>query len=195
MTPRRSDRFGIIHRAGRMPPLSAFSLLELILVIALMGVLSGVTVPILRNSVDSHRMSMAASTMAEAVRYTRSTCISKSLRGRLVIETDPPNVHLELEEDPLNAPGTFTEARLPFRMQGILGREVRSIAIQEKTPTGFEEAQNISFFPDGRCTDAFLYLRGNNARCYTIAVVGISGQVMVFDRETTSYYESEQLGL
>lgn len=171
-----------------------FSMMELLMVIALMGMLVGVTVPIFRGTVEGQRLPMVAGTLAETIRYARSTCVTRAARGRLVIAAEARTMHLEVEENPLDAPGSYTTLQLPYRMRDVLGKGILNIQIKQRTPKGLETAEQIDFMPDGRCTDTFVYLYGANDRIYTVSVVGISGQVMVFDHQTESYYESKDLG-
>lgn len=168
-----------------------FTLLELLLVLALMGILTGVTIPIFRGTQQSHRFRTSVSTLSEAVRYARSTCITRAARGRLALKSDPLDLYLELEENPLEAAGTFVPTRLPYRMRDVLRRGVKKMVVREKTPSGLEETDGIRFYADGRCSDSFIYLLGPDEEVYTIAVVGITGQVMIFDHATESYYDTQ----
>ncbi len=186
---------GAIDRKGRFssPGMfrAGFTLMELLLVIALIAVLAGVTVPVFRYTAQGFRIRSTASTLAETIRYARSTSVTRSVRGKLQFVSQPPAMALEMEDDPLQAPGTYNEIQLPHRMQDVLGKGIKHVDVKEKTATGFEETDTIEFFPDGRCTDTFLYLYGEDDSVHTVAVVGISGQVMLFEGEVDSYYGQE----
>lgn len=175
----------------------AFSLLELILVLTIMGVLSAAVAPTMRRFLEAQRLPDAANILSSTIRYCRSTAIHGSVRTRLVFDTETGRIRLETESSPLEQPGHFEELPPPSPLQDILDRNVSEIQMKQMTSLGPRDVDRVEFFPDGsvigpqgRITDTFIYLRGEDEQeVYTVAIIGITGQVLVMDYEASTFYE------
>lgn len=174
-----------------------FTLIELILVLTIMGVLSAAIAPRLRGFLVSQKLPHAAKIFSSSIRYCRSTAVHRSVRTRLVFDTETGRIRMEAEASPLTEPGVFAQIPQPSPLQDILEESVSEIQMKQMTITGPEDVEQLQFLPggtvlgpEGRVTDTFIYLKGDDeSEVYTIAVVGITGQVLVMDHEASTFYD------
>lgn len=136
---------------------AGFTLLEMLVVIAILGLVTGLAVPLLDRPFDSIRLQTAASELLGALRATRSAAILRGAETVLTIDVDrrtfgSPAIPFRTLPAEMTAKLTFASIERPARSQG-----------------GFR------FFPDGSSTggDVTLSLRGRAAR---ICVDWLTGQ-------------------
>ncbi|HPA44935.1 MAG TPA: prepilin-type N-terminal cleavage/methylation domain-containing protein [bacterium] len=174
-----------------------FTLVELILVLTIMGLLSTTIAPVMKNLLQAQRLPNAATMLASSIRYCRSTAVHRSALTRLIFDTELGQLRIETESSPLTQPGVFEEVPLPIGLQKELEECVSEIQIKQMAQYGTEDVEQLEFQPDGvivgptgTISDTFIYLKGENeSEVYTIAVVGITGQVLVMDHEASTFYD------
>lgn len=106
-----------------------------------------------------------------------------------VTVTSIQGVLFTVETDPLNMPGQFFPEPLPVRTPKDLGDKVKVAQIIKQSLAGSMEESVVSFDPDGTTSDTMIYLTDDKERIYTIGVIGLTGQVIVWDRAVESFYE------
>jgi prepilin-type N-terminal cleavage/methylation domain-containing protein len=83
----------------------AFTLVELLLVLAILGILTAVTVPSLVRSLRGNRLRAAARQVMMAGRYARSMAVMKQTTMELVLDLDASRLTVRPASDPgLRAP-------------------------------------------------------------------------------------------
>ncbi|MFH1741366.1 MAG: prepilin-type N-terminal cleavage/methylation domain-containing protein [bacterium] len=174
-----------------------FTLIELMLVLTIMGLLTAAVAPAMRGFLQSQELPNAAKLFASSIRYCRSTAVHRSVRTRLVFDTENGHIRMEAEPSPLSEPGVFEEFPSPIPLQSILKKSATEIQMKRMTETGPEDIEQLEFMADGvilgangQVSDVFIYLKGDDeSEVYTIAVVGITGQVLVMDHEASTFYD------
>lgn len=179
-------------RRGR----AGFTLIELILVLTIIGVLTAAVAPRMSGVLASQKLPQAARLFSSSIRYCRSTAVHRSIQTRFIFDTKTGRIRMEAESSPLTEPGVFQEIPQPSLLQDILEKNVSEIQMKQMTIAGPKDVEQLEFFSDGtvlgpdrRITDTFIYLKGDSeSDVYTIAVVGITGQVLVMDYEASTFY-------
>ncbi|MCG3198717.1 MAG: hypothetical protein GHCLOJNM_03221 [bacterium] len=165
-----------------------FTLLELILVFAIMALVIGMSVPALSSFKRERDLAAASEIAASACNYARSLAVTTGRRTRLGLDRENGRIDLLVEEDPLTDPGTFNPIQWPVGLTGTLPKGVmieqvyypvvRDIPEEEQAeePKGEEGPEVISaaeaaeerksvlvFNPDGSARDTFIYLNVGDA--------------------------------
>jgi type II secretion system protein H len=181
--------------AKRRP--SGFTLIELMLVLTIMAVMSAAIAPTLRGFIRGKRLPETAKLFSSSIRYCRSTAVHRSVRTRLIFETKTGRIRMEAESSAFTEPGVFVEIPQPSSLQEMLDQHVSEIQVKQMTTLGPEDVERLEFLPsgtvlgpEGRVTDTFIYLKGESeTQIYTVAVVGITGQILVMDHEASTFYD------
>jgi type II secretion system protein H len=127
---------------------SAFTLLELVVVLTLVGVVLGMAAPSLRGWSRGGKLQDAADGFVGATRWARSAAISTARVHRLQIDPEGGGYVIDVVEGDASAPAA-----------GEFGRTVvlpPSIRIANASPT-----QAIEFFPSGRVTPGTVRISGD----------------------------------
>ncbi len=168
-----------------------FTLMELVMVITLMGVMMGMAIPSFRNLMSSQELKNAAQGISNIIRYARSEAIQRSAQTKVVFDAEAGGLLFSVETDPFLQPGVFTEERTPFPVPKQL-REPAAIKIasfEKQSLYGGLEENELLFSPDGSTSDALLVLVDETQRAYTVGVVGLTGQVLIWNRKVETLYE------
>lgn len=166
----------------------AFSLLELVLVITIMGIMAGAIMPSVSNSLQGRRLGDYCDTLAKMLHYARSVAVERSVITKITFAQDSANPQLSVESDPLNAPGTFEDEGFPIFINREFGSEITIASIVKNVLEGTQAENEITFNPDGSTSDTFIYTTDDNERIYTIGITGLTGQVMVWKTAVDNFY-------
>lgn len=166
----------------------AYTLIELMLVVTIMAIMAGAAFPVFRNAMRGTAVRDAAGMAANIVRYARGAAVMGGSSARLAWEPGAFAATLSVETDPLNRPGAYAEQPLPIRIPARLAREVQVTGLTKLSLMGGMEDMEMIFQPNGSTDDSFLYLSDGAGTVYTVGVVGLTGQVMVWDREASDFY-------
>lgn len=166
-----------------------FTLTEMLLVITIIAIVLGTIVPQFGSFMQSTALKNTASTLADIIRFARSTAIERSAITRIEFNLEEGTILLSAEADPFTLPGAFELQRLPITPPKEFGSVVKIAKIEKHSIAGSLEDSVISFTPDGTTSDTFIYLIDTSERVYTIGIVGLTGQVMVWDHGVTSFYD------
>jgi len=185
-------------RTSRPVIARAFTLLELLLVIAVLVILAGVVWPNLGAQTSAGRLAFTAHQVANLIQFGRSEsmCAGKPYRFRF----DPENMRAVIEEetDPLGHPGEFEPIPAHWASVDLAEGNIRCLAIhfdpwesklkeqeeqvleggEGKEATG-ESAGPIHFYPDGTSDSATLLLGDDTDRNYTLILNGLTGRIRV----------------
>ena len=150
--------------AHRRRPI-AFTLLELILVMAIVAVIVGLAIPKLSGFALGRRTAACADQLVALTRYAHTQSISTATVYRL-----------NLQPAAGNAPGTYW-----LTMQGEDGQFIRTgdnLGMDFQVPDGVDvswnapqhpDGQYIEFQPTGRSEQAMIQVRSTDGRVITIA--------------------------
>ena len=135
-----------------------FTLLELILVLALMALASGMAAAALSGGFDGMRLRSAAKEIAAQLRFTRAQAIATGEAQRFTID---PGAH---------------RWTAPKQRDGELPKQLRVafLGAREVQPSAGEGA--IVFFPDGASTGGRVQLQLDDA-AWQVEVAWLTGQV------------------
>ena len=168
----------------------SFTLVEMVMAITLMGIMLGAIVPSFRPFMDKATLKNTASSVAYILRYARSTAIQRSVNVKLVFPEGNGILVFSVEADPENGAGIYQEEKLPVSMPTELKDKVKISSITQCTLSGLQPTQEISFNPNGCTSDTMITLTDKYEKIYTIGIVGITGQVMVWDHAVETFYDS-----
>lgn len=168
-----------------------FTLMELVMVITIMGIMMGMAIPSFRNVLTSQELKNAAQAISNIIRYARSEAIHRSAQTKIIFDSEAGGVLFSIETDPFTQPGVFTEERTPFPPPKQL-REPATIKIasfDKQTLYGGLEDNELLFAPNGSTSDSLICLVDENQRTYSIGIVGLTGQVLIWDHKAETLYE------
>lgn len=146
------------HRAAPRTGARGLSLLEMLLVVALIAVVGLITASGMRGGIDGMRLRNAGKEMADQLRYTRTQAIATGEQQRFVV-------------DPKARTWTAANGRhgtLPATL------EVQVSAAREVAPGPGQAA--IAFYPDGGASGGRIALSARDA-VWDIQVGWITGEV------------------
>ena len=191
--PRRADatlgRARARAAAGRLAscgPRAAFTLLELIVVLSLIVVLTGVIVPRMGRSIGSRELREAAGRFALTARTVRELAVARQRVCAIEIDLDRGGygVATQSSEDRPGQWQTLQASWLkPQRWPATIS------VVSYRTPDGSTAAsgrQYLKFFPDGTSSGAALRLAGREDE-YDVVVHPHSGRVVYGDRKTATF--------
>ena len=175
----------------------AFTLLELIVVLALIVILTGVIVPRMGRSVGHRELSEAAGRFAHTARTVRVLAVAQGRTCALEIDLDRGvyGVVIQPGERPAAAPAaTFSDR--PGQWQAVqmswlkAQRWPKTVSVDSyRTPDGATAAggtQYLKFFPDGTSSGVALRLTCRDD-AYRVIVHPHSGRVVYGDPSTTAF--------
>ena len=185
----------------------AFTLLEVLLVIVLLGVLFAITLPSFTSTIDYEQLNESALRMKAMIGMCRAQAMNESRRYRVIFEVDG-TVRLERQLDPIYAPHVFMPVREmwaqtppllervfveavldlpdgppPFDIQDELV-EFEDIIEEPVLVSDLENALLVEFEPDGQCDSVQWVLRDIGGRGVKMTLEGRLGRVRIEEAET-----------
>lgn len=153
-----------------------FTLLELLVVVALMSLMAGMVVPRMAGSLDRMNARTAARKVAAALRYARSEAASRGTPYVARLDADENVLRVgSLERD--EGGDGFVEKRMRVfnPPSGVRLRRADSRARRRRTAEPLE----IRFFPSGGSTGGELIVFDEDGREYLVAVDRLTGLAAV----------------
>ena len=148
----------------------AFTLLELLIVLLLVGLASALVVPRMVASLPGVQLKSAARAVAASLRYARSQAVFETVPYAASLDGRRGLLVVEPAEEP-EAPERRRVYELP---EGIEARVLDGEAAGEDT-----EDRRVLFFPRGDSSGGRVVLRDPRQREYAITVDPITGTVEV----------------
>jgi general secretion pathway protein H len=162
---------------------SGFTLLELMLVLAILAVAGAMVVPYLTGSISALRLGKSTERVFAAAREGRGLATLRGLRLRLVLDFDARTFWLEEERHPLLEPGRWFEMPEREEKPYALSDGVRfdELILEDQVCT--EGQAEIYFRPDGTADNALITLAHDDEDFRIIEVRGVTGRVRIMSDE------------
>ena len=177
------------HCTERSRPMRGFTLVEMMLVITIMAIMLGTVAPNFKPFLEGTTLKNAANTLSHLVRYARSLAVERSASTQLTFDTDTGIILLSVESDPLNFPGIYEPVPLPVSYPKEYRTQIAIAGIVKQSLSGSLEENVVNFLSDGTSSDTLIYLVDRCERTYTVGIVGLTGQVMVWNHAVQTFYE------
>ncbi|MEO8078121.1 MAG: prepilin-type N-terminal cleavage/methylation domain-containing protein [Acidobacteriota bacterium] len=178
-----------------------FTLLELLLVVALSGVLAAIAVPMTNTALDEIHTASAARYLAGRIMSTRMDAIRRSAAVALRFVASTPDYTFGAYVDgngdgvrtadiaggvdrPLASPQHLQD-QFPGVVFGLLAGVPDADGAAQGTSDGVRigSARILTMTPDGTATSGTLYVRGRQAQ-YAVRVLGATGRTRVLKFDT-----------
>lgn len=162
----------------------AFTLIEIMVVVAIIAVLSAMVVPSLMGSYDKSTLQSESQRLFDTARYVQRMAVVKQRTIRLVLVPEDPehdgrsSFHLELATTDLDEPETYSRVNGGAVKPVVLPEKVRLVDVQLNAGE-FESATDeiaLRFFPDGS-SDGAVILIGDDQRVRSVIVEPTTGRV------------------
>ncbi len=145
-----------------------YTILEVLVILALMGILMAVSLPAFLRWLPSYRLQSAATTMANHLRAARLLAILKGKNHQVQVKVANEGNYYQVVEDPEG------DDRIVISIgRVILDKEFGGVIL---SATNFENG-TLTFFPRGISDNGRIWL--NNARDDQIEIVIFGGRVRI----------------
>lgn len=170
--------------------LRGFSLLELMLVVTIIAIMTGVSLPMFGSMRDRQALEQTTRTFATLIQYMRSEALQGSRNTRIQWDAETMLLETLAETAPLEAPGQFEAIQPPISVRTLFNNDIRIVGITKSTLVAEEPDNQINFSPEGSTSDTMIYLSNDEERVYTIGIVGLTGQVLVWMDAVETFYDA-----
>lgn len=171
-----------------------FTLVELMLVITIIAIMTAVALPNMRSSLFRNPLKNATDSISRLVDYARSEAILRNQEVRMTFDQENGEIVIEALANSMQAEEPLVTLEPPLQQVEGFGDTVNLREIVKNTLTETGQPNRITFNPDGSTNDTMIYLvqqDDNETRVHTIGIVGLTGQVITWQREVLTLYEEE----
>ena len=160
-----------------------FTLLELLVVLVIMMMMTGIVAVSLRPALEEARLRSAARMVIASLRYARSYAISHRTMTAAVVDLDRPGLLVQARENELEGEEDWHEITTPA---GRFRSLPAGIDIVYVSGTGVEQDRGeatVTFSPLGNSDSASFVLQDPGGRERTIQVDGVTGRCSLADED------------
>lgn len=165
-------------RRRKRPGQRGFSLIELVIVLALVGLSISLVTPSFSRFYDAVEIKAAAKKIAGVLRYTRAEAVQKGVVYQVLLDTEGRELRVEAVETAQNKDLERFEEKVVKRKvplpEGIQVKDVQIASGQESSPL-----PAVEFYPTGGSNGASFLVEKRNQKAYRIKVHLITGLVEV----------------
>ncbi|MDX9752424.1 MAG: prepilin-type N-terminal cleavage/methylation domain-containing protein [bacterium] len=179
----------MMNALSRVPGKRSFTLVEMVLVVTLIGIMMGSIIPSFRPLIEKTALKNTASTLSYILRYSRSVAIQRSTYTKITLPEGNGEIGFWVEGDPMTTTGGFVEETLPVPQPKDLSNRISIGSVVQNTLTGLQQSYEIQFAPNGSTADTLISILDSRERVYTLGIVGLTGQVMIWDHEVGTLYD------
>jgi prepilin-type N-terminal cleavage/methylation domain-containing protein len=147
----------------------AFTLIELIFVILLVSVITGLSTPVFKRTAADFEIRSVARRIAQSAQYAQEMAILERVVYKLNLDTEKSSLRL-MKND-----GTTGRAAAYRNADGRYGK-VFSLPGDLQISCALRE---LFFYPDGRCDEARISLAGKNGEVSDIWIKGFVNQIEI----------------
>lgn len=165
---------------GRRRTALAFTLVEMTVVMVLVVVLAGMTIPMFAGAAGSTRLKEQAHGLLTSARYAREYAITHRVDCRLAIDSTAGQYTLQRQDVDALGGETFTAIGLGWGRPVVLGSGVRFSRVEIQPADGHTENQWITFHPTGQADSALVEIT-DGQKTYTLLVAPASGRATLTD--------------
>jgi len=166
----------------------AFTLVELLVVVAILAVMGGLVGLGLWHTADRLRLKNAAGMIVALARYSRAAAVAEGCAYRLGLDLDEGLVWVETETDADTGSGRFAAVETD---KGRPRKLPRGVHIASFLGGGDVEAQSgeqyITFDPGSSATRSMVRLGDDHERVWTLLVSGATGLVKLYKSGETEF--------
>jgi len=137
---------------------SAFTLIEVLLVVVIMGIIAVIAMPSFVRSIQGQRLSTAARTLATVARYARSMAVLK--QSDLILTINLANGQVDL---------VSSNTTLPSFSRAVNGVHLQEVAIEGFDPVT-EGTCRVPFLRNGVCIPFVITIADQNGNVCVLTV-------------------------
>lgn len=143
-----------------------FTLLELLIVISIIMIVLGFSMPLFRKTFSDIKLSAAVSDIVSLMRYAQERAIVEGVVFRLNFDTGKGEYWLtKVKQEDSKSIVTF---------ENVPGKFGRHLSVSEDLTLG-HEASSLDFYPDGEISQGKVTLNNTNKKSSTITVIPNAG--------------------
>lgn len=164
-------------------PRHAFTLIEIMVVVAIIAVLSAMAVPSLMGSYRKAELADQTQQLYDAARYTQRMAVVKQRTLRLVLVLQDPehdgrsSYHIELASTDLDEPEAYTKANGGSVKPTVFPETLRLLDVKlGNGEAEWSDTLAVRFFADGSADGAVIQL-GDDQRVRSIVIDAATGRV------------------
>ena len=154
--------------------LKSFTLIELLMVVLILGLVTGLAAPNFSKTYERLQLSETAKNIASLMRYAQGRAIMKGKECR--VEFDLNRARYVLKEQVSGA----QDANTQDVFQNIPGRFGRAFPIPPGVAVVAENPR-VRFYPDGRMDKIRIYLKDAKENTLTVSTQEQAGTVQIYD--------------
>ena len=156
----------------------AFTLIEVLMVVLLLGVIAGLAVPNFSGTFSSFQLSETAKNIASLMRYAQDHAIARDKKIR--VHFDFLSGEYWLEEKIASADVTQEELDAADIFERVTGKYGRTFVIPKEV-TAESENPMICFYPDAKIDKARIYLHNKHGNYFTVSTREQANDVQILD--------------
>lgn len=147
----------------------AFTLIELLLVIVVISILAGISVPKFRKTFRDIQLASSTHTLVSLMRYAQERSIIEGVSFKIQFDRSTNTYLLLKETEPFS--NKFEREKGRYRKMNRIPLDILFKASEKE----------IVFFPDGRATSVEITLENKNKNRKRITAKGIGGRIRIYD--------------
>ncbi|MCI0343627.1 MAG: GspH/FimT family pseudopilin [Planctomycetales bacterium] len=176
----------------------AFTLIELLVVLSILAI-AGIAVAPTLTGLSARRLESSARSILAHARWARGEAALRGGRVQLVLDLDARTHVVQVEADPVGAPGTFAPARGLMGAGWPLEEDIAFFGVKVGEigrPLGAEPESltsgtvTLEFRPDGTATAADLFLSNPAGDGLVVRVHGVTGRSSILDPDAEALEET-----